>query len=424
MKNIKAHATYGASTSERWLNCPGSIKLSEKAPPQKESEYALEGTRAHEILEHLLSPAQVLKKLSPHHTKEMVEHAQTAVKYVSRVAKKISGTIVAEQKVDASPFTRPGEFGTLDVAIVALFDELHVIDYKYGAGVTVDPENNSQLIYYALAILFQHHWNFSKVHLTIIQPRAHHESGPIRTWSTTADHLAEWVPKFQDGVKKCESKNPLLNAGSWCKFCPAAVICPEISKKAMQDAAIDFADSGAAVPIVKKSVAIVKDMSVLLRSAERLKIWIDQLEKYAYEFLNSGGDIPGYKLVEKRATRKWVDETKVAKDAEKILGHKAYSMSLLSPAQMEKHIKDKSWIAKRVTSVSSGLTLVSDADSRPATTSAKKDFDVIELESNKSEPAQLCAGKQSRKSRKGGANGDDRKHQKERQNRREKMYDA
>jgi hypothetical protein len=50
----RKHSKFAASSAKRWLNCPGSVRLSEKAPPQFESIYAKEGTDAHECLEFLV----------------------------------------------------------------------------------------------------------------------------------------------------------------------------------------------------------------------------------------------------------------------------------------------------------------------------------------------------------------------------------
>ncbi len=48
-----AHARLSPSAAERWMTCPGSVKLSE-AIQDRESQYAAEGTAAHELAEHIL----------------------------------------------------------------------------------------------------------------------------------------------------------------------------------------------------------------------------------------------------------------------------------------------------------------------------------------------------------------------------------
>ncbi len=145
-----AHATFGASSSHRWLNCPGSIKLSEHAPPGKESEYALEGTRAHECLDYLLKHAgsygAAYSFVVERYGLEMVEHVLTAFDWVMERLNRFSPDDVVlhtETRVDASPFTCEGQFGTVDVALAAEFGKLTVIDFKYGAGIPVDVVDES-----------------------------------------------------------------------------------------------------------------------------------------------------------------------------------------------------------------------------------------------------------------------------------------
>lgn len=49
----RAHAVLGASGADRWINCPPSARLQEHIP-DKISEYADEGTAAHELSELIL----------------------------------------------------------------------------------------------------------------------------------------------------------------------------------------------------------------------------------------------------------------------------------------------------------------------------------------------------------------------------------
>ena len=49
----RAHASLGASSASRWMACPGSVRLSE-GMPNISSDYAREGTAAHELAEMCL----------------------------------------------------------------------------------------------------------------------------------------------------------------------------------------------------------------------------------------------------------------------------------------------------------------------------------------------------------------------------------
>lgn len=377
----KAHATYSASGSARWLNCPGSIKLCESAPESPDSEYALEGTKAHACLEFLLknrAKLQAAKKVAlKTYPLEMVEYALDAVDWITTEAG--YDEILCETRVDATPFTCAGQFGTLDAAIVRDFDRLTVIDYKYGAGIAVDPEFegdcNPQLAYYALGISHEFSHNFTEVELVIIQPRAYHESGETtRSAVFTMDQLLAWDTKFREGVERTKKDDAPYCAGSWCKFCPAAFMCPELKENAMREAQIVFADD-TIESLPETRLMNLPDMGRLLDAAEKLEGFIKAARERALYILNQGGEIPGWKLVDKRAIRKWRDENYAGIMAHgKTWADDAFETKLRSPAQLEKRICTKGiwsretngFIEEHVTCESSGTTLAPESDKRPA----------------------------------------------------------
>ncbi len=389
----KAHAEFSASGSQRWLSCPGSHALSKNAPPAPENRYAAEGTAAHACLEFLLKnvdnlTAAVLKaEKNPEWDADMIAHAIVAIEWITdRLNSEGKGaTLLCETKVDASYFTCTGQFGTLDAAVVKEFGRLTVIDYKYGAGIAVDPvdddgELNSQLVYYALGVSKLYEHNFAEVELVVIQPRAYHESGDtVRSVSVPMEDLLAWIPKFRDGVMATSDKNAPLNPGKWCKYCTAATICPELKVKAMKDAQIAFSDQGGIESIPEPSMISIPHLGTILGACDKLEAWIKKVREHAEYALSKGRDIPGYKLVQKRGQRKWIDAAETATEAFKRFGSKALSEpKLLSPAQLEKAAKDATgiyeWVSARTTVESSGTTLARESDNRPAVTPAKVVF--------------------------------------------------
>ena len=393
----RAHAKYSASGSHRWLHCSGSIELSEKAPPQGESSYAKEGTEAHECLEFLLNNRHNIKAAEKMARKkwddDQVNYGLDSVDYVLKRANELGGEveIEAETRVDASFFTKEGQFGTTDISIIQLFGRLIILDYKYGAGVPVDAKENSQLIYYALGMAARYDFNFEEVEMVVIQPRAEHEDGPIRSWTCTMDYLLEeWVPKFKRGVEICEDPfESTLLAGDHCRFCPAASICPEISNKRLREAQIEFDDETMEIetlPTVGKIA--IKNLPTILDACDRLEHWIEAVRSHAFHVMERNETIHGYKLVEKRNTRKWSDEEKVAKLAKKYFGETAFAHpKLLSPAQFEKahslystdeEKRAKKFVEKYTTSKSSGFTMVKESDARDAVNYIETQFEVIE----------------------------------------------
>jgi hypothetical protein len=399
----REHAVLSASGAERWLSCPGSIALSELAPPSVSSSYAEEGTLAHECLEFLLGNRKKLKiavKMAKEkYPADMVDHCLTAVYYIlGRIEEMPEAEVLIETKVDLT-FVGPEMFGTLDVALaedsmLTKKPRLVVIDYKHGAGIAVDPENNAQLLYYALGIAHTYDYAFDSVELVIIQPRAHHESGEfIRSWTTDIDTLKIWRFIFTDGALATKEKDAPLATGKHCRYCPAAVICPQISTEAAREAEIVFDDDYQIQGNLPEPRTVPK-LAQILQAAGKLKSWISQVEDYAAAALQRGETIEGYKLVQKRASRKWADEMRAEYEAEKKFGMVAFTEpKLLSPAQLEVKLKklfpteSQAWLKEHVTKESSGLTMVREDDPRPAVNPAEAAFpDLPELTEDGTEP--------------------------------------
>lgn len=376
----KDHAEFSASGSHRWLSCPGSHELSKQAPVQAESRYAAEGTQAHACLEFLLKNRTRLDaaviSAGKRYTADMVKYAKEAVDWILGQE---AGEILSETRVDSSLFTCNGQFGTLDAAIVREFGRLTVIDYKYGAGIPVDPAledgtANSQLVYYALGlfIMYEGH-NFTDVELVVIQPRAWHPSGETtRTHIMSVPELLSWKDTFRNGVMATSDPNAPLAAGSWCKFCTAATICPELKDESLRAAQIEFDDDTGLMVIPEALPVKIPNLGKVLTACDKLEAWIAVVRQHAQGLLERGEEVPGWKLVQKRATRKWKNDAAVITR----FGEKAYApRKVLSPAQLEKTIKSAAeWTKANTTAESSGLTLVDSSDKRPAVNPAHHDF--------------------------------------------------
>jgi hypothetical protein len=235
----KAHAKLGASTSEIWLNCAGAPNLWEKAPPQKESAYAHEGTAAHDLLEkwarHIRdkSGAFIFPKTSSPGMREAVRVCIDDLK--TSWTPKAKKDLVIEKKVSLSEFVAPDMFGTVDLGVVQHFGTLEVTDYKHGSGVKVDIYKesasgsrllNTQLVYYALGLAYEYHWNFRDVILKIVQPRFDKDA-PIKSVRVTMDELYLYVDLFKRGVERTMRRDARRTAGPWCRFCKAKTICKE-----------------------------------------------------------------------------------------------------------------------------------------------------------------------------------------------------
>lgn len=378
------HSNLGASSASRWMNCPGSVNLIESLPFKPESGvYAREGTAAHQLAETCLridaQPYDFLGTLLSIDDKEPIEitenmcdAVQVYVDYI-RDRQSLGGKLDIEVKFDLSSI-EPGMFGTSDAAIYFDFlGEIEIVDYKHGAGVAVSPVNNSQLKYYALGATqaLKVHPE-TKVKLTVVQPRAMGEA--IKSWDCTITNLIDFSADLKAAAKLTRVDKAKTQIGDWCKFCAASPICPEIKKTALEKAQAAFSPIGLLLPeptnLHTDHIREIMDFSDILES------WLKNVANYAFELADRGVKIPGYKLVQKRANRKWRDEIETIKSLSSSLHPLEVKdlylePKLKSPAQIEAMKVDKNLVASLTMTPDSRLTLTTEDDKRPEAKSTK-----------------------------------------------------
>ncbi len=377
MSKEKAHAKYAPSSMDRTVACPGWHSLADKLPKgvAVESPYAAEGTQAHDLLEKILTGKPWRPSGYP---ADMIEIVKESANEILAIAKKEGGEGFVETKSDCS-FIDPNYWGTSDYTIVVLFGRLTVIDFKYGAGIAVFPKDNEQMLSYALGKAHEHDYNFSEIQLIIIQPRAYvgDDTPTTRTWVAPMSVLKKFAKTAKNAIEESKTPRPSFKTGDHCRFCPAKIICPEQSTKALAQAQIDFDEDFERVNLpseIKELIPSGEKLGNFLNACDKIENWIGAMREHAFHQLNKGAKIPGWKLVEKRSTRKWVDAAKVEKLVSKRYGEKAFSKpELLSPAQLEK-VVGKEFVSMHVSKVSSGFTLAREDDSRAGTSRLESDF--------------------------------------------------
>lgn len=363
-----AHSKIGASSMYRWSKCPGSVRLS-KDVNSVSSKYAEEGTKAHELAADILLHGTHFSSADP----EMLSAVQVYVDFVIKHHDETSKLYV-EHRFDLSSLY-PGLFGTADAVIYQSSNKnLMVVDYKHGQGLAVEVEKNSQLMYYGLGALLSFGFPCETVELVVVQPRCPHPDGPIRRWKINSVELIDFAADLVAFAKATEGLNAPLVPGDHCHFCPAAGFCPEIHKKAISLAQEEFRTDLSYDP---------QKLSEVLSWVPALKSWCNTVTEFAYNEANAGRVPPGFKLVEKRATRKWISEESASEFLINagLSTEAIYEMSLVSPAMAEKLLDaaNKKKMAEVVVSVSSGTTLVPDTDKRqPAKTTAEIDFQPVD----------------------------------------------
>ncbi len=352
----------GGSTAKRVINCPGSVALVQKMPPQPSNKYADEGTLLHNVIAEIVmsdrTPESFLgtKYEDQVLTQELIDNKlKVALAALDEIDPNKEMQIEAETRVGFGDLL-PGVFGSTDL-IGRIGARAVVLDWKFGDGVAVEAEENAQLMFYAAAAMRTEgsKWAFdgaTEIECIIVQPPA------IKRWVTTPKRIAEFEAQLVRAVKQAEQPGAILRTGDHCRWCAAKPVCPQMT--------------GAAERALKTTLNSLNPelIASYLAQADMLDDWIKELRNMAHVMLDNGVSVPGYKLVQKRATRQWVNE-EIAKAAFSEMGipmKEMLNLELLSPAQMEKRLK-KSKLAlpdDLVVAVSSGTTLASESDPRSA----------------------------------------------------------
>ncbi len=366
------HSPIGASSMYRWAECPGSVALSEGIVSES-SAYAEEGTEAHEL------GATWLKgngKTPECDDDEMLDNVRIYVDYVFGLLD-AKCKLYVEHGFDLSE-VYPGAYGTNDAAVYnPKTKTLHVIDLKYGAGIYVSARNNPQLRYYALGALLElqkEGHEIQTVVMTIVQPRCTTIEGAARSETIDAIDLMEFAADLVMYAARTAESNAPLKAGDHCRFCPAIIKCPEVQNVKQLVAKSEFAKTTPAEGSVPPDA-----LAKALKAIPILEALVKRIDAYAYQEARAGRPVPGYKLVEKRANRKWFNETEVSLflGGLKVGDDDIFEpKKVRTPAQMEKKLPSHySMLEKFVTKESSGLVLVPIEDKRPAfKPDAKKEF--------------------------------------------------
>lgn len=384
----KVHSEHGASSAYRWLACPGSVSLS-RGIQDKTSAYAIEGTVAHELAELALKKERDadfwvgLKIEGIEVTEEMAEAVQVYVDYVKSMLGH-DDDLRLEQRITLDKIHPPRPmFGTADCVIYRrATKELFVYDYKHGAGVPVEAVGNKQLRYYALGALLSLDKDEPCRTITagIVQPRAQHSDGPIREESFSAGELLDYAAELVEGVEATLKPDAQLVPGGHCRFCKAAAVCPAKRDQAFEMAKIEFGDDLLLPDRIDPRQMSIEEVANFLNAADQIEDWLRAMRAHVLGELEAGRSVPGWKLVNKRATRVWASQEKVVAWA-KQLGledDEVFDKKVKSPAQLEKVVGKKNLPADLVSSVSSGFTLAKETDKRPAAAvSAGEEFTAI-----------------------------------------------
>lgn len=399
-----AHAKFSPSSAHRWIPCPGSILLESKVPDTS-SDYADEGTAAHELAERCLVNGTnaadyrgeriAVNAKTYEVSSEMVDNVQIYLDLIRSEPqdeahyewKSPVGYITGELKEDGKPAT-----GTADCVLIH-GGKLTIIDLKYGRGVQVDAVENQQLGLYALGIIDELSLThkFDQVELVIVQPRKNH----IDRWIAPLPWLGDLRDQIEQAViteDKCKEGGLFLWPGEkQCRFCRAKAICPRLAETVLANVADDFVDLDAPLaPVVEAATQRTMDNTILgnlMGAIDLIEDWCKAIRARTETELLAGNEVPGYKLVQgKKGSRAWgdADEVEQVMKSMRLKVEEMYDLKLISPTTAEKLAKTgtigpRQWpkLQAMITQAKGKPSVAHMSDKRPALvlTAAADDFE-------------------------------------------------
>ena len=364
------HAMLSASSSARWLACPPSAQLC-AALPDTVTDYAREGTCAHELAEYKVqrligNPAANPTENLDFYDTEMEDCTDSYAQYIAELLSTLQEPMVlVEQRLDFSRYV-PDGFGTGDCVIVAE-NVLTVIDFKYGKGVAVSADHNSQMMLYALGALelFDALYDIAEVRMVIFQPRIQN----LSECTLPLSELLHWAEtELKPKAALAAKGEGAFSAGEHCRFCKVKATCRKRAEYNLQLAKYDFA---------MPDKLTDTEIETILATADQLTAWVADVKEYALRQALSGKQWHGYKVVAGKSNRKCTNPAAVA-EAVQAYGKNPYKEpELLGVTAMEQLLGRTQFEALlgSLTEKPQGKpTLVPCSDKRPAWSNTQEDF--------------------------------------------------
>lgn len=408
----------------------------ERGLPNVTTIYAATGTVYHEViaecLELGLDPYDYIEQefvVGPYtitFDEEFAKHMTAAIERVRALAE--DRTLLVETRVDISPYTLPGQFGTSDVGIVSIAERFFIVyDHKYGEGQPIHAFENYQLLLYALGLwhdvverMFLESLDATdydpheiKVRLVIDQPRARvHDpdeedvldmeqdndgsySAPevYTEWEITVAELLEWGEFFKKRAEATQDPDaPFTPSDKACFFCKAKKQCRARTQHFLAQARMGFdaldesRELGTVLVPASARVLTIEERVVIAKNRGALLQWVREIYDSVLDDYMRGYPTPGAKAIRgRKGPRKWANEKDIEKRLTEKLGEGAYEKKLISPPKLEEQLTKEEWGEliepdSDITQSDGKPSLVDETDKRPAIVTTRDGFELLEEE--------------------------------------------
>lgn len=302
---------------------------------------------------------------------EMVEGVGKYIDAIATIADGTDWDLEYEVRVNLHHI-HPELYGTGDVVgYNAATKHLLVGDLKFGMGV-VEPTSLQLMTYAVGAVHRLQNRGVDRVTCMIVQPRAWHKDGPVRTVEYDAADMVIGEERIRQAIVLAELPDAPLAAGDHCRFCPAMAECPTHAEALGAGiVAIEMAADVALPTLPVVTTLSDEQVGRLVENASRIEAWIVAVKRMAREAALGGRSVPGMKLVAGRRLRKWKsdDLARATFDVFEIDPTDFTVVKLVSPAALEKRlgkVKASAVMAGLLADDMPSLSLVPVLDPRPA----------------------------------------------------------
>jgi hypothetical protein len=389
---VAGHSIFSPSSSKMWLTCSGSL-IPNVLSHDHASEEAAEGTVAHSVAEQWLSADErpehlvgEIMSVDGHDieiTDEMLAYVGDYVAYVEQLR---SGAVefLIETRVDFSNLTPiPDQGGTADNIAIFEIDEsdspekeyeIVVTDLKYGKGIRVIAEANSQGLLYAYGALrkFRKRYNITSIRIRIFHPRL---TDGATEYTITIDELLDFARYVRERAQAAwKFDAPRTPSEDGCQWCKIKGTCPALYQHLSEVTSGAFDDDDEFVPRYGREVQVQANerleddlgeapfsfvdpaklstaaLSKVLRYRKVTEQFFTKVEEVLLErAISFDEEVPGWKVVEGRTRRKWPDdEIDVYKKLKRrgLRDGAIYDQVIISPAEAEKRLHAKAGLTK------------------------------------------------------------------------------
>ncbi len=341
------HAFLAPSSAYRWGHCSGSAWMESQFPDLSDEQPRLQGQAAHWVLECILRQQPVaVGDFAPNKIvidAAMMQGAEIMARDIETKIRPYYGdnwrvALRIEQRVDI-PGVHAQNWGTPDVWVILPKPDprpgenayiVFIWDYKYGFRA-VEAFENDQLVNYSEGVFTAAHriypaWTRdADVMLTVVQPRAYHPDGSVRSWATTAAALAGQIDRLAMAADEATGPDPTLRPRpDICQDCRARYACPALQTAVYRGMQI----SQQTVPRMLSEDAMGLELAMLTDAAKLMEARISGLEEMVKAKLRSGGRVPYWNFGPGRASTIWLRP-----DAEVIALGQMMDIDLAKPAE-------------------------------------------------------------------------------------------